>query len=261
MPSHRKSIWLKVKRLLYCSLNIKSFSSLLLRTSTVCFPLFYLCSFISVSVPGFFCFLFFVVDSNLYHCLCFVKSVPDIPAVVSNKEVREGDRVEIQCEPSEVGTMVIWFRVLDNSGMEYIGSFSKDGVRKATPTALSTSFGVTNMNKNVLTLNSFKAKEDAGVYGCAGLKSNELKFGRVTRLSGGGIIVLVIRLNSTKGFNVTHVSLVPVLVKKKVEEVTSVMVARTAPPNLPATTTACVCESPRGNRQNCSLRSNFPRLV
>uniref|UniRef100_A0A3P8VWV4 Ig-like domain-containing protein n=1 Tax=Cynoglossus semilaevis TaxID=244447 RepID=A0A3P8VWV4_CYNSE len=155
----------------------------------------------------------------------------NIPAVVSNKEVREGDRVEIQCEPSEVGTMVIWFRVLDNSGMEYIGSFSKDGVRKATPTALSTSFGVTNMNKNVLTLNSFKAKEDAGVYGCAGLKSNELKFGRVTRLSG---------------------------VKKKVEEVTSVMVARTAPPNLPATTTACVCESPR---EETSLFLECPPII
>ncbi|KAK6321018.1 hypothetical protein J4Q44_G00079940 [Coregonus suidteri] len=56
-------------------------------------------------------------------------------------EKRDGDRVDITCAPESKtkSNMVIWFRVQDNAGMEFIASFStKDVTRLAGPAATTT---------------------------------------------------------------------------------------------------------------------------
>ena len=99
---------------------------------------------------------------------------------------REGQPVEIQCRPSEMGTMVIWFRVLDTSGMEFIASFSTTGILKSpTEASFPAAFSHSKIKDDILILKSFK-KADSGVYSCASLfRGNELRFGTATRLEEG----------------------------------------------------------------------------
>ncbi|CAB1315429.1 unnamed protein product, partial [Coregonus sp. 'balchen'] len=100
-------------------------------------------------------------------------------------EKRDGDRVEITCAPESKtkSNMVIWFRVQDNAGMEFIASFStKDGQKK---TGLDTNvFSYEQMSKNILILKAFEKARDSGVYSCASINGNALVFGEVTRLAG-----------------------------------------------------------------------------
>ncbi|XP_035486659.1 T-cell surface glycoprotein CD8 alpha chain [Scophthalmus maximus] len=135
-----------------------------------------------------------------------------------DRVVKEGETVEIKCKLAEMLSMVIWFRVLDHSGMEFIASFSRDGTKKS-PTPLSPNFSLLKMDKQILTLNSFKKARDGGVYACATIKSNELKFGEVTRLIG----------------------------ENKVEVTTRSPLAATSAQTLGPTTTACACHN--SNRQ------------
>ncbi|KAL0977792.1 hypothetical protein UPYG_G00161230 [Umbra pygmaea] len=96
---------------------------------------------------------------------------------------KEGERVSIKCLPNPKGNMVIWFRVKENAGMEFIASFnSLSGQLK------------TNFNKEIysdeqiqtdtLILKSFNKARDSGAYTCASIKNNELVFGEVTRMAG-----------------------------------------------------------------------------
>ncbi|XP_076604878.1 T-cell surface glycoprotein CD8 alpha chain [Chaetodon auriga] len=102
-----------------------------------------------------------------------------------DKSVKEGNEVEIQCQPSEVGSMVVWFRVLDNSGMEFIASFSNNGVLKSPSSSFPSNFKTSRIAQNILILKSFNKIKDSGVYSCAALyKGTELRFGTVTRLLG-----------------------------------------------------------------------------
>ncbi|XP_036956523.1 T-cell surface glycoprotein CD8 alpha chain isoform X4 [Acanthopagrus latus] len=102
---------------------------------------------------------------------------------VENIVVKEGQSIDIKCRPSETGSMIIWFRVLDNSGMEFIASFSSAGVKKANTKSPSSTFTETKIDQNILTLQSFKEAVDSGVYSCATLyRGTELRFGKVTRL-------------------------------------------------------------------------------
>jgi len=83
--------------------------------------------------------------------------------------------------------MVIWFRVLDISGMEFIGSFSPAGTEKLVMTNYDSIFQQKKIKANeyVLTLKSFK-RSDSGIYSCNTLSGgNKLIFGKVTRLVGG----------------------------------------------------------------------------
>nr|CAH60272.2 CD8 alpha chain [Dicentrarchus labrax] len=99
-----------------------------------------------------------------------------------DKATTEGQLVEIHCQ-SGTGTMIIWFRVLDKTGMEFIGSFSNNGVLKST--SLSNIYRQTKINQNILILQSFNKSRDSGIYSCASLyKGNELRFGKITRLFG-----------------------------------------------------------------------------
>lgn len=91
--------------------------------------------------------------------------------------------VDVKCRPSELGSLIIWFRVLDKGGVEYIGSFSSHGLRRSS---LNPLFSDTKVKQNILTLQAFNKARDSGVYSCASLfKGVELNFGKVTRLVGG----------------------------------------------------------------------------
>ncbi|XP_062253797.1 T-cell surface glycoprotein CD8 alpha chain [Platichthys flesus] len=129
--------------------------------------------------------------------------------------VKEGGTVDIKCQPAVTYTMVIWFRVMEESGMEFIASFDMNGKKKNTLTALSQNVDYSKMDRRVLTLKSFSKARDSGVYGCACIKNNELIFGKVTRLIG----------------------------EKKAVVATRAPFVTTGTPNPPATTKACVCET------------------
>ncbi|XP_047438068.1 T-cell surface glycoprotein CD8 alpha chain [Mugil cephalus] len=98
--------------------------------------------------------------------------------------IKEGEKFTIKCRPTTSGTMIIWFRVLDKSGMEFLASLSNNGVVKASRTDFTQIFSHSS-DPHVLTLNSFKNSRDSGIYTCGSLyKGNQLIFGNVTRLSG-----------------------------------------------------------------------------
>ncbi|XP_014022918.2 T-cell surface glycoprotein CD8 alpha chain isoform X1 [Salmo salar] len=100
-------------------------------------------------------------------------------------EKTDGKRVEITCAPvSKIkSNMVIWFRVQDNAGMEFIASFStKDGMKKTDFN--NEVFSEEQINKNILILKAFKKARDSGVYSCASINGNALVFGEATRLAG-----------------------------------------------------------------------------
>ncbi|XP_024284270.1 T-cell surface glycoprotein CD8 alpha chain [Oncorhynchus tshawytscha] len=100
-------------------------------------------------------------------------------------EKTDGERVEITCAPvsKTKSNMVIWFRVQDNAGMEFIASFStKDGMKKTYFN--NEVFSEEQIKKNILILKAFKKARDSGVYSCASINGNALVFGEVTRLAG-----------------------------------------------------------------------------
>ncbi|KAK5934377.1 hypothetical protein CgunFtcFv8_014782 [Champsocephalus gunnari] len=96
--------------------------------------------------------------------------------------VKEGESVQINCDPWDKGTMVVWFRHLDTTGMEFIASFTNYGMPKSTVNSISKLFKPSNVSPTSLTLQSFNEIRDSGVYSCAGLKGNDLIFGNPTRL-------------------------------------------------------------------------------
>lgn len=95
--------------------------------------------------------------------------------------VKEGKMVRINCDPGDKGTLVVWFRHLDTTGMEFIASFSKDGMKKSAQESFSDVFRHSKDSPNFLTVKAFQIR-DSGVYSCASLKDNKLIFGTPTRL-------------------------------------------------------------------------------
>ncbi|KAL3977935.1 adducin [Sarotherodon galilaeus] len=106
-----------------------------------------------------------------------------------DQRVKEGKKIDIDCKPKDTtgASMIVWFRVLSNyNHMEFIGSFSTSGIKKALGTNFSELYTHTNYR---LSLKSFK-KNDAGLYGCASLiQGNTLVFGDVTRISAEKTVV------------------------------------------------------------------------
>ncbi|KAK5872857.1 hypothetical protein PBY51_013519 [Eleginops maclovinus] len=96
--------------------------------------------------------------------------------------IKEGKPAQIECEPREKGTLVVWFRHLDRTGMEFLASFTNNGVQKVTGNSFSQLFSHSKEWPIYLTLKSFNQFRDSGVYCCASLKNSELKFGNATRL-------------------------------------------------------------------------------
>ncbi|XP_032368777.1 T-cell surface glycoprotein CD8 alpha chain isoform X2 [Etheostoma spectabile] len=123
--------------------------------------------------------------------------------VGEDRTVKEGEQVEITCIPQEVGSIVVWFRVLDTSGMEFIASFSSNGLLKSPAASFPSTFSQSKIQQNILTLKSFSKSRDSGVYNCASLKANELKFGVATRLVGEKVEVAVVETPSGRASAVT----------------------------------------------------------
>lgn len=117
---------------------------------------------------------------------CF--HVLEMTSGATQKTVTETEPVEISCTLTERGIMVIWFRVLDKSGLEFIASFNNDQLKSKSP--LHQSFSSKKILENKLTLNSFNKDNDSGVYSCAIIQNNRLKFGEVTRLVGGEFLFI-----------------------------------------------------------------------
>nr|XP_020448698.1 T-cell surface glycoprotein CD8 alpha chain [Monopterus albus] len=130
------------------------------------------------------------------------------------KIIIENQDVDITCKPPEAGSMIVWFRVLDKSGMEFIASFSNTGIPKSSGSCYSY-FSNSKISQSTLTLKSFDKTRDSGVYSCAAIKSNELKFGDMTRLVG----------------------------EKDADPTKPPPAPTTTKPSLPTTTTACVCDN------------------
>ncbi|XP_037639020.1 T-cell surface glycoprotein CD8 alpha chain [Sebastes umbrosus] len=98
---------------------------------------------------------------------------------------KEGQPVQITCKPAEAGSMIVWFRVLDTSGMEFIASFTNNGLLKSPLASFPSTFSYSRIREDILILLKFSKDLDSGVYSCASLfGGKELKFGNVIRLGG-----------------------------------------------------------------------------
>ncbi|XP_075870595.1 T-cell surface glycoprotein CD8 alpha chain isoform X2 [Nelusetta ayraudi] len=99
--------------------------------------------------------------------------------------VKEGMPVEIKCQPpGSISLSTIWFRALDNAGMEFIAAFDLNRNAKTTDWRPTSEFDHSNIKKDILILKSFNKKKDSGQYSCAIYKGPALIFGKVTRLVG-----------------------------------------------------------------------------
>ncbi|XP_061642048.1 zinc finger matrin-type protein 1-like isoform X3 [Phyllopteryx taeniolatus] len=96
---------------------------------------------------------------------------------------KDGQKIEVSCKPSDVGSMVMWFRVVDKSGMEFLASYTNNGMQKSTSDSMS-NFSDLRIREDIIILKSFSKARDSGIYSCASLKNNQLKFGDITRLTG-----------------------------------------------------------------------------
>uniref|UniRef100_A0A672HBL8 Immunoglobulin V-set domain-containing protein n=1 Tax=Salarias fasciatus TaxID=181472 RepID=A0A672HBL8_SALFA len=100
--------------------------------------------------------------------------------ISSESIIENGAEVTFQCS-LQPGSLIVWFRVLEKSSMEFLVSVSNAGLVKVPSPSFTQSFSYSN---NQLKLKSFDKERDSGIYNCATLKGNEMKFGKVTRLVG-----------------------------------------------------------------------------
>uniref|UniRef100_A0A3B4EIL6 Ig-like domain-containing protein n=1 Tax=Pygocentrus nattereri TaxID=42514 RepID=A0A3B4EIL6_PYGNA len=81
------------------------------------------------------------------------------------------------------GQTVWWFRLKNNSVLEFIASFTSSGDKKAGD--MDSKFDPQKMKSSKrLTLKGFKKETDSGSYSCASINNNKLNFGPVTSLQG-----------------------------------------------------------------------------
>lgn len=156
--------------------------------------------------------------------------------------VKEGESVRIECRPPEKGNILVWFRALDNSGMEFIASFS-NGLLKSQ----GSSNPRLKIANDVLTVTSFSKNDDSGLYSCGSIKSNELKFGPVKQLVGGEFLSI----------NLVELPLSVILIKSVLYHKVKDPVTAPAPapkdvttqPCPSTTTKPCRCDSSKPNKQ------------
>nr|XP_057923634.1 T-cell surface glycoprotein CD8 alpha chain isoform X2 [Doryrhamphus excisus] len=151
-------------------------------------------------------------------------------------KVKEGEPREIKCKPSESGSMIIWFRVRDTSGVDFIASFSNQGMIKKEGVSYSSIFSASKMSENIMTITSFSQGRDSGLYGCASLKGTQLIFGDVTRLVGGEFFTKMIPTDGTF-LNFFFFSV------EKTEVASKAPLAPTLTAKPPVTSLPCVCET------------------
>uniref|UniRef100_A0A3Q2ECG2 CD8a molecule n=1 Tax=Cyprinodon variegatus TaxID=28743 RepID=A0A3Q2ECG2_CYPVA len=136
------------------------------------------------------------MDQKMMQILLILLLYPKIPSAV---EVEEDQSQEIKCSPPNEGSITIkfLFRVLDKSGMEFIGSFSKTGVIKekgASYNSLSVKYSEPSF---IFTVKNFNKEKDSGIYSCASLVGgNNLQFGDVTTLKGKFCLIIALKTTS-----------------------------------------------------------------
>ncbi|KAI4901498.1 hypothetical protein NFI96_012299 [Prochilodus magdalenae] len=100
-----------------------------------------------------------------------------------SQELKDGEDKDISCKLSQAGQTVWWFRLVNNTQLEFIASFSSTGDLKLK--GLDGKFDYQKMKSSTtLTLKSFNKASDSGSYSCATINSNRLFFGSVTNLRG-----------------------------------------------------------------------------
>lgn len=110
--------------------------------------------------------------------------LPDVTSGDQQGPIKDGETVDIECQPDESGSLIFWFRVPDGAGMEFIASFS-NSVKKEDG-KVSSLFTYGRIKSHKVTLKSFSRQRDSGLYGCSALlRGKELRFGPLTRLVGG----------------------------------------------------------------------------
>uniref|UniRef100_A0A3B5LQV6 Ig-like domain-containing protein n=1 Tax=Xiphophorus couchianus TaxID=32473 RepID=A0A3B5LQV6_9TELE len=126
------------------------------------------------------------MDQKAIRVLLLLFLCPKINSAGEPKSVKEGEQVKIMCMLPSPGTIVFWFRVVEDSGMEFIGSFAPGGALKIAGPNHGKNLVVSKQSDDfVLTVKSFDRKGDSGVYTCAALiTGNKLSFGQVTQLRG-----------------------------------------------------------------------------
>uniref|UniRef100_A0A8C6UGS8 Ig-like domain-containing protein n=1 Tax=Neogobius melanostomus TaxID=47308 RepID=A0A8C6UGS8_9GOBI len=127
----------------------------------------------------------FFSSSRLYinKCVCVCSSAGGSAEPPQVKMLRDGDKAEIKCHiPGSL--TVAWFRILDESGMDFIASVSSvnPSVKKQGP-EFDSHFSTEQIGKHTLVLKAFRGS-DAGAYSCAAL-GRDVTFGPVTRLQPG----------------------------------------------------------------------------
>ncbi|XP_014890747.1 T-cell surface glycoprotein CD8 alpha chain isoform X2 [Poecilia latipinna] len=124
------------------------------------------------------------MDQKVIQVLLLLFLCPQIHSAVET--VGEGQLKKVKCTLPSKGTIVFWFRVVEDQGMEFIGSFSPAGQEKTPGANHGKNLIVEKQNNDfVLTVKSFNKKSDSGMYTCAALVSgNTLSFGQVTQLQG-----------------------------------------------------------------------------
>ncbi|XP_072517996.1 T-cell surface glycoprotein CD8 alpha chain [Salminus brasiliensis] len=93
--------------------------------------------------------------------------------------VKDGEKVDIVCDPKIADQTVWWFRLMDKETMEFIAAFSAIRLKGE----LDSRYSHSKMKDKTLTLKAFK-KEDSGFYSCMTIKNNQLFFGQVTKVQG-----------------------------------------------------------------------------
>lgn len=101
---------------------------------------------------------------------------------VSARIYKEGEKVQVDCDPKQSGTLTFWFRI-NSKGADYLFSVKSADIKEND---LNSEHYAINKNsgKVQLDIKSFKKKTDSGVYVCAAMNSNKLFFGGLTRIEG-----------------------------------------------------------------------------
>ncbi|XP_048023282.1 T-cell surface glycoprotein CD8 alpha chain [Megalobrama amblycephala] len=101
---------------------------------------------------------------------------------VSARIYKEGEKIEIHCDPKPSGTLTFWFRI-NSKGADYLFTVRNADVKDKSSSLEQ--FTINNNNGKVrLDIKAFKKKTDSGVYTCASMNSNKLFFGEMTEVEG-----------------------------------------------------------------------------
>ncbi|CAM4666115.1 unnamed protein product [Leuciscus chuanchicus] len=102
---------------------------------------------------------------------------------VSAKICKEGEKVRVDCDIKQSGTLTFWFRI-NSAGADFLFTVKNSGIKEKALQEGKYNVDVDNSGKAYLDIKSFEKKTDTGVYTCATMNSNKLFFGGLTEIEG-----------------------------------------------------------------------------